>query len=85
MKRSHIRAIIPETPIYVQACAVETHYVGLGQPPDSEAYRAFILVQVPGIDDPGTMVHVSLDDAVFLRDAIDTVLERHRVITSSSN
>ena len=55
------------------------------QAPNSPEYRAFILVQVPGIDDPGTMVHVSLDDAQFLRDAIDTVLERHRVITNSSN
>jgi hypothetical protein len=85
MKRSHIRAIVPETPLYVQACAVETHYVGLGQPPDSPEYRAFILVQVAGIDDPGTMIHVSLDDALFLRDAIDTVLERHRVITNNAN
>jgi hypothetical protein len=85
MKRTPMRAIVPETPIYVQACAVETHYVGLGQPPDSQEYRAFILIQVPGIDDPGTMVHISLDAAQFLRDAIDTVLERHRVITSSAN
>jgi hypothetical protein len=85
MKPAHVRVIVPETPIYVEACAAETSYVGLGQPPNSEEYRAFILIQVPGVADQGVLVHVSLDDARFLREALDTVIARHRALTSGTN
>jgi hypothetical protein len=64
---------------------VETNYVGLGQAGEGQEYRAFILIEVPGIADPGTMVHISLDAARFLHDAIETVLERHRVIANRAN
>jgi hypothetical protein len=80
-----MHVIVPETPLYVEACAVETRHVGLGQPPESQEYRAFILIQVPGIGDRGMMVHISLDDARFLHDAIETVLDRHRVIANGAN
>jgi hypothetical protein len=85
MNRSTIRVFVPETPIYVEACEAEAHYVGLGQPPDSHEHRVFLLLQGRGAPASGTMIHISLDDARFLRDAIDTVLERHRVITTSAN
>ena len=94
MKPSKIRVFVPETPIYVEACAVEASYVGLGQPPDCRDYRVFLLLGTPGVLHPGmsepvsqplAMFHISLDDARFLREALDAVLERHRVIAESAN
>jgi hypothetical protein len=85
MNRPTIRVIVPETPVFVEACEAGASYVGLGQPPQSSEHRVFILLEAPGMPGCGTMIHVSLDDARFLRDAIETVLERHRVITSQSN
>jgi hypothetical protein len=85
MKRSNVHVTVPETPLFVAACAVETNYVGLGQTGEGQEYRAYILIEVPGIAHPGTIVHISLDAAQFLHDAIATVLERHRAIVNRSN
>jgi hypothetical protein len=85
MKRSNVHVSVPETPIFVQACAVEINYVGLGQAPDGQEYRAFILIQALDSPDAGAMIHISLDAAQFLHDAIETVLERQRVIANSAN
>ena len=56
-----------------------------GQAPDGQEYRAFILIQALDSPDAGAMIHISLDAAQFLHDAIETVLERQRVIANSAN
>jgi len=85
MSRPKIRVFVPETPLNVKACAVETHSVGLGQAPQSTEHRVFIFFIQEDEPDRGEILHVSLDNAVFLRDAIDTVLQEYRVIQRNAN
>jgi hypothetical protein len=77
MSRRTVRILVPETPLHVAACAAETHSVGLGQPPESTEHRLFIFFTQVDEPDRGDIVHLSIDNARFLRDAIDTVLEQH--------
>lgn len=83
MNPPKVRVFVPETPLNVKACAAEAHSVGLGQAPVSAERRVFIfLVQ----DEPGgAIVHLSLENAAFLREAIDTVLQEYRVIKDNAN
>lgn len=85
MNRPKIRIFVPETPLNVRACAAETHSVGLGQAPESAEHRIFVFFIQEDEPDRGEILHVSLDNAVFLRDAIDTVLEEYRVIRGNAN
>ncbi len=85
MSRPTIRLIVPEAPFCVEACAARVHSVGLGQAPDGTPHRVFLVLAPPSAPERATMIHVSLEDAEFLRDAIDTVLQQHRVIDDNAN
>ena len=85
MSRPKIRVYVPETPLNVKACAAETHSVGLGQAPASAEHRIFIFFLQEDEADRGEILHLSIDNAAFLRDAIDTVLQEYRVIQRNAN
>jgi hypothetical protein len=85
MSRPKIRVFVPETPLNVKACAAETHSVGLGRAPVTDEHRVFIFFVQEDEPDRGEIVHLSIDNAAFLRDAIDTVLQEYRVITGNAN
>jgi hypothetical protein len=85
MSRPKIRVFVPEAPLHVKACAAETHSVGLGQAPLSAEHRIFIFFAQEDEPDRGEIVHLSLHNAGFLRDAIDTVLQEYRAIKHNAN
>jgi hypothetical protein len=85
MNRPGIRVFVPETAVYVEGFAAHVISVGLGQMPNSAEHRVFILLAPPDAPERGTLFQVDIEDVVFLRDAIDTVLERHRAITGNAN
>ena len=85
MNRPKLHLFVPETPLPVEACPVETHSVGLGQAPGVPEHRVFVLLAPAGAPERGVLLHLSLDDARFLRDAIDTVLEQQRAIRENVN
>ena len=85
MSRPKIRVFVPETPLNVKACAAESHSVGLGQAPVTAEHRIFFFFMQEDEPDRGEIIHVSLDNAAFLRDAIDTVLQEYRVIKGNAN
>jgi hypothetical protein len=85
MSRPTIRLIVPEAPFYVEACATQVHSVGLGQSPEGSPHRVFLVLAPPEEPERATLIHVSLDDARFLRDAIDTVFERHHATQQNAN
>ena len=85
MSRPKIRVFVPETPLNVQACAAEIHSVGLGRAPVTDEHRIFVFFVQEEDPGRGEVVHLSLDNAAFLRDAIDTVLQEYRVITGNAN
>jgi hypothetical protein len=85
MSRPTIRLIIPETPFAVEACAALVHSVGLGQAPEISPHRVFLVLAPPEAPERVTLIHVSIDDAEFLRDAIDTVLAQHRTVSQNAN
>ncbi len=85
MSRRTVRILVPETPLQVTACTAQADSIGLGQPPQSSEYRLFIFFSQPEAPDRGEVVHISLDNARFLRDAIDTVLEQYRAMKRNAN
>jgi hypothetical protein len=85
MNRPTIRVFVPQGPLYVEGYAAHVLSVGLGQLPESPDHRVFLLLAPPDQPERGTLFQVNLDDAQFLRDALDTVLERHRAIAGSGN
>jgi hypothetical protein len=84
MSRSSVHVIVPESPIYVDAFEARTDYVGLGQPSECPEYRVFISLAPPTAEQ-AMMFHVSIEEARFLRSAIDTVLDQHDAITRGTN
>ena len=85
MSRPSIRLFVPESPLCVEACAAQVHSVGLGQAPEGSPHRIFLVLAPPERPERATLIHVSVDDAQFLREAIDTVLEQHRATTQNAN
>jgi hypothetical protein len=85
MSRPKIHIFVPETPLHVRACAAEGHSVGLGQAPESAEHRVFVFFTQEDEPDRGEIVHLSIDNAVFLRDAIDTVLQEYRALKHHAN
>jgi hypothetical protein len=85
MSRPTVRVIVPETPLYVDAFEARADYVGLGQADESPEYRLFIRLAPSAAPELAVLIHVSLDDARFLREAIDAVLQQYRAITGGAN
>lgn len=80
--RLHIHT--PEVPIDVHATAVDVGVVGLCQLPGVPGRRVFVLLQFPGTS-VGVTVQLSLEEAAFLRNAIDAVLARERNLADNAN
>jgi hypothetical protein len=85
MSRRTVRILVPESPLEVSACPAQADSIGLGQPPQSTEHRIFIFFSQPDEPGRGDIVHISIDNAGFLRDAIDTVLGQYRTIKRNAN
>ncbi len=85
MSRPTIRLFVPEAPLRVEAYEACAAVVGLGQPPGGAGHRVFIHLAPPDAPGRGAFVHLGIDEAQFLRDALDTVLEQHRVLSRDAN
>lgn len=84
MSQPSMRVIVPNRPIFVDAFEAQAGYVGLGQVPESSEHRIFISLAPPGTE-LTMMFHVSIDEARFLRSAIDNVLDQHDTATRATN
>ncbi len=85
MSRPTIRLFVPEAPLRVEAYEACAAAVGLGQPPQSAEYRVFIHLAPADAPERGAFVHLSIDEAEFLRAALDTVLDQHRARSRDAN
>jgi hypothetical protein len=89
MKKPSVRIVVPDVPLNVEGCPAEAQTVGLGQIPKNGEYRLFLFLAPPDAppDAPERydVVHLSVDNGRFLRDAIDKVLEQYQAITRNSN
>jgi hypothetical protein len=84
MSHQFIRVVFPAR-LHVQAVPAVAESVGLGRPTDSDEYRVFVSMTPPGAPDYADIVHLSMDNARYLRDAIDAVLEQHAALANSAN
>jgi hypothetical protein len=83
MSRRSIRVVFPES-LHLQAVPAVAESVGLGRPIDASEYRVFVIMTPPNAPHGADVVHLSVDNARYLRDAIDAVLEEHQAMVSDT-
>jgi hypothetical protein len=85
MSRPNLQIIHVDAPLPLEAIRVTAEFVGLGKLTDAAEYGVFFQFAPVGADELARILHVSIDNARFLRDSIDYALEQYRVRTCENN
>jgi len=85
MSRSNLQVVRLDEPLHLEAIGVTAEFVGLGRMQDAAEYSIFIQIAANGSPELAAVLHVSIENARFLRDSIDFALYQHRVRTCENN
>ena len=85
MKRSNMQVVRLDEPLHLEAIGVVADYVGLGKTEGETEYSVFIQFAPAADPELARILHVSIENAEFLRDSIQYALDQHRVRTCENN
>ena len=85
MSRSNMQVVQLDAPLQLEAIGVTAEYVGLGKLDGETGYSIFIQLAPVGAPEAARILHVSIENAHFLRESIQYALEQHRARTCENN
>ena len=85
MKRPNMQVVRLDEPLHLEAIGVTADYVGLGKMEGATEYSVFIQFAPNADPELARILHVTIDNAEFLRDSIQYALDQHRMRTCENN